>query len=178
MSKKSQRPRKTACAAGELKIILQWYRFNTAARERYLKTLLQLPKEERLRDRGASFSSLQEIFVHILDAYQWWFHCIARNDSKNHRDLPAREMSPAEIRAAVRNVNKLVSGFINSLSEKDLGRCLAANYCDDNGKTRQIKILVRDMVWHMVEEELQHRGELNALMWQTGAEPPICSWNR
>jgi uncharacterized damage-inducible protein DinB len=28
----------------------------------------------------------------------------------------------------------------------------------------------------MVEEELQHRGEINALFWQLGIDPPITEY--
>jgi len=31
-------------------------------------------------------------------------------------------------------------------------------------------------LWHLVEEELQHRGELNALLWQIDVEAPVSSW--
>ncbi len=29
----------------------------------------------------------------------------------------------------------------------------------------------------MIEEELQHRGELNALLWQINVNPPVTGWN-
>ena len=32
------------------------------------------------------------------------------------------------------------------------------------------------MLWHLVEEELQHRGELNALLWQIDVEAPVSRW--
>jgi len=32
------------------------------------------------------------------------------------------------------------------------------------------------VLWHLVEEELQHRGELNALLWQIDVEAPVMSW--
>jgi uncharacterized damage-inducible protein DinB len=35
---------------------------------------------------------------------------------------------------------------------------------------------VKQMLWHLVEEELQHRGELNALFWQMNIDPPITDW--
>jgi hypothetical protein len=31
-------------------------------------------------------------------------------------------------------------------------------------------------MWHMLEEELQHRGEPNALFWQMDIGPPIDAW--
>jgi hypothetical protein len=32
------------------------------------------------------------------------------------------------------------------------------------------------MLWHLVEQELQYRGELNALFWQIDIDPPITDW--
>jgi hypothetical protein len=29
----------------------------------------------------------------------------------------------------------------------------------------------------MIEEELQHRGEINAVLWQTNIDPPIIGWD-
>ncbi len=37
-------------------------------------------------------------------------------------------------------------------------------------------IHVREALWHLVEEELQHRGELNALLWQLNVDAPVVSW--
>jgi uncharacterized damage-inducible protein DinB len=37
-------------------------------------------------------------------------------------------------------------------------------------------IPVREVLWHLVEEELQHRGELNALLWQINVDAPVVSW--
>jgi uncharacterized damage-inducible protein DinB len=38
---------------------------------------------------------------------------------------------------------------------------------------RPFRISVRNMLLHMVEEELQHRGEMNALLWQIDVDPPV-----
>lgn len=35
-----------------------------------------------------------------------------------------------------------------------------------------------EVLWHMVEEELQHRGEIIALLWMEDIEPPWTSFMR
>ena len=40
----------------------------------------------------------------------------------------------------------------------------------------KVKLSVGQMLWHLVEEELQHRGELNALFWQIDIDPPHTDW--
>ncbi len=47
-------------------------------------------------------------------------------------------------------------------------RCLA------NDKT--MKITAEDVLIHVFEEEVHHRGELIALLWQMGIEPPSMGW--
>ncbi len=42
----------------------------------------------------------------------------------------------------------------------------------------ECRIPVREVLWHLVEEELQHRGELIALLWQIDVDAPVYSWFR
>jgi uncharacterized damage-inducible protein DinB len=37
-------------------------------------------------------------------------------------------------------------------------------------------VSLADIMWHMLEEELQHRGEPNALFWQMDIDPPADAW--
>jgi uncharacterized damage-inducible protein DinB len=49
-------------------------------------------------------------------------------------------------------------------------------YLNRRLRSRDRTETVREMLLHMVEEELQHRGEINALLWQMDIEPPITDW--
>ncbi|MDH2900538.1 MAG: hypothetical protein PXY39_06160, partial [archaeon] len=50
-------------------------------------------------------------------------------------------------------------------------------YTLGSGSRKKILIRsVREMLYHLIEEELQHRGELNALLWQDDIAPPVTSW--
>lgn len=159
----------------ELTLAREWYRYNVRVREGYLDKILTLPGKERMRDRGASFPSIQDVFVHVLDAYRWWFHHVAEDDVLSFQPLRLSKSSPLAIRRAVAETNQLVLGYLKGLTEADLGKWIIATYMED-GKKGRIRIRVRDMLWHMVEEELQHRGELNALLWQLEVDPPIQGW--
>jgi len=44
----------------------------------------------------------------------------------------------------------------------------------DDDKT--MKITAEDVLIHVFEEEVHHRGELIALLWQMGIEPPSMGW--
>jgi uncharacterized damage-inducible protein DinB len=60
--------------------------------------------------------------------------------------------------------------FVNSLQPGDLRRKMK-----DQRKGQTLEL--RQMLLHMVEEELQHRGEMNALLWQMDVDPPIVSFD-
>ena len=40
----------------------------------------------------------------------------------------------------------------------------------------QVPVRVEDVLMHVVEEEIHHRGELLCLMWQNDMEPPLKMW--
>ena len=160
----------------ELSLAREWYRYNARVRDLYLEAILKLPTPERLRDQGASFPSLMDVFVHVLDAYAYWFRHVARNDFTDYHRRRGQALSEEDVREAVRQTNALVNGYLDRLRPEDLDSTLHATYVHE-GRTVQKEIRVRDMVWHLVEEELQHRGELNAMLWQMGREPPVWSWD-
>jgi uncharacterized damage-inducible protein DinB len=66
------------------------------------------------------------------------------------------------------HVEKRTHTYLKSLSNHKLQKTYTLK--DDNGKTQ--KVTAEDILIHVVEEEIHHRGELNALLWQIGIDPP------
>ena len=65
-------------------------------------------------------------------------------------------------------VDKYVLDLVLGLDEEKLDSMFVAKMSE--GKWR---IGLRQVLWHLVEEELQHRGELNVLFWQLDLDPPV-----
>jgi uncharacterized damage-inducible protein DinB len=156
----------------ELEAIRQFYRFNSRMRRKYLSALLALSPEERLKDRGASYGSLQEVYVHVLDGLRWWMEFVPQARVEEASTYPAREMTDDQLRAETDKVDRLAFNFIDSLVESDLRKEIVLQYVE-SGKEVVMRFPTSDLLWHEVEEELQHRGEMNALLWQMNLEPPI-----
>ena len=55
----------------EIDLAKAWIIWLVDTRRGYLEALLRLSAKERLRDRGASYPSMQDIFLHILDNNSW-----------------------------------------------------------------------------------------------------------
>lgn len=63
-------------------------------------------------------------------------------------------------------------GLLHRLTEADLDRSFLVPK-EPPGGTRTSWPRSEERSWPLVEEELQHRGELNALLWQINLDPPI-----
>lgn len=165
----------------ELDTIRTFFRFNAEVRSRYLETILSLPPAERLKDRGASYPSLQEIYAHVLDAHRYWFELVPqdRAGEAGTLELRARELTDEQLRHETEAVERLVIAFLDPLGVSDLAREIVCHFPDAKGEPGStLRFLVGDVLWHMVEEEFQHRGELNALLWQMNVEPPLGSYGQ
>jgi len=163
----------------ELDALRTFYRYNARVRRRYLAAILALPPAERLKDRGASYPSLQEVFVHVLDGIFWWLQYVAQDRTSEAEQLPARELTPDRLGAELARAERLATEYLDSLEESDLSEEMVC-HLTEGGSSSEARFPIADVLWHLVEEELQHRGELNALLWQMNVDPPIATvedWN-
>lgn len=70
------------------------------------------------------------------------------------------------------HVEKRMQDYLDSLSTEGLRKMYTVT--GDDGKV--IRITAEDVLVHVFEEEVHHRGELNALLWQMGIDPPSMGW--
>ncbi|MCI4342125.1 MAG: DinB family protein [Thermoplasmata archaeon] len=158
----------------EVAAFRDWAEYNIRAREGYLAVLEKLSKEELARDRGASYPSLLQIQSHILGAQWWWLKNASLPpgpaEPTDFPDPPSLE----DIQRFEGEVDAAVRVYFLHLSEEDLDRKYPAP--TPAGYSQDIEITVRDTLLHLLEEEIQHRGELNALLWQLDVEPPVLDW--
>ena len=169
-------PESRSTPQGELSLLRTWFRYNDEQRPAYLRAIARLPLAVSRGDDGASYPLL-DIFVHVLDAYRWWLRYVYRDDV---RAFPAERLrgtvrTVPEARAALRPTSQEVRAFLRRLRPTDLDRVVRFRAPSNAGgrRWRTEEVTLRAMLWHLVEEELQHRGEMNALLWRHGVEPPI-----
>ncbi|MGC2289111.1 MAG: DinB family protein [Thermoplasmata archaeon] len=150
----------------ELDTVRALYRYNSRVRKKYLATIWHLPTKKRYRPRGASFPSIVDIFLHVLDAYRWWFRTVYSNDREWNEYPLGQKLSRAQVVVEERKTDRFVLAQLEKLRPSDLSRTFPIL-----GSRRRISL--RILLLHMAEEELQHRGEMNALLWQEDVDPPI-----
>jgi len=157
----------------EVDLIRSWFAYISDTRQGYLEALAKIPPAELTRDRGASFPSLLDIFAHSQGALYFWlkdcakFPFPAQEEDSNPATIETLRKDEAYLRAQLQRV-------MAELTEADLSRTVARQ--KGRGSSHDCQVPIRDALWHLVEEELQHRGEINALLWQIDAEAPVVSW--
>jgi uncharacterized damage-inducible protein DinB len=77
-----------------------------------------------------------------------------------------------EVRAYMEHVEKRTHDYLDPLSKKELQK----TYTVTGEDHKATKITAEDVLIHVFEEEVHHRGELIALFWQMGADPPSMGW--
>ncbi|MGI0054581.1 MAG: DinB family protein [Thermoplasmata archaeon] len=159
----------------EIELTRAWINWLVDTRQGYLDALLALPKKERLRDRGASFPSMQDIFLHILDNNVWWLESVPNDRQRSHKEVKGR-LSAAEVRRQVRRIARFSRKLTRSLTPTGMNRSIVVRGESGDGKPFEMRVNLRTIIWHMVEEELQHRGEMNALFWQMNVDAPTRAW--
>jgi uncharacterized damage-inducible protein DinB len=148
----------------ELQLIRDIYHHNSKARKEYVRKIWRLSPQERARDRGASFPSLVDIYMHILDDHRFWFLKVYARTPFEEYPLGAR-YTLADATRETRRVDRLVAGVLRDLTPKDLDRKIL------HPVDREY-VTVRTMLVNLIKGELQHEGELNALLWQSDVDPP------
>jgi uncharacterized damage-inducible protein DinB len=145
--------------------------YNESVRHRYFESLSKLSWKEFTRDRGASFHSIRNIFVHTLGAIDYWLDFLLKEDLCSRRKFDEYRNFD-DVKAYMKHVENRTRHYFDSLSTEGLHKTYTAK--GDDGKP--IEFTAEDVLIHVFEEEVHHRGELIALLWQMDVEPPPMGW--
>lgn len=161
-----------------MKHIVDLYKYNSYVRKKYLDAIERLPWGEVVKDRGASFGSIRNVFLHILDAYRRWFQAVIKG-VPYQRDYTLASIaenykSVGDLRRFEKEIDTLVMGLVEALHDEDLSRMFVVEGRD---KVKR-NITMETILMHMIEEELQHRGEINCMFWQQNIDPPITAYGQ
>lgn len=145
--------------------------YNETMRHRYFETFTKLPWKEFIKNREASFHSMKNIFVHTLGAIDYWLDFLQKQNLHSEKEFDEYK-TLGQVKTYMEHVEKRMHTYLDSLSTQKLQRTYTI--IDDDGKTS--KITAEDVLIHVFEEEVHHRGEFNALLWQMGIDPPPMGW--
>ncbi len=140
--------------------------YNETVRHKYFETFTKLPWKEFTKNREASFHSMKNILVHTLSAIDYWLDILQNQNQRSKKNYNEYK-TLQQVKTYMEHVEKRTHTYLKSLPKEKLQETFAVK---DDGKTR--KVTAEDILIHVVEEEIHHRGEINALLWQMGIDPP------
>ena len=146
--------------------------YNQELRSVYLDKLSELPWEEVIKDRGASFPSLRDIYLHCIICVDGIVNNILQGVPSfpriNYDDYESIE----KIRQYVDQVESEANKYLSKITPEELSRKIERKRRDGSSN----RATVEDYLIHLFQEEIHHIGELIALLWQMGVSPPHMGW--
>jgi uncharacterized damage-inducible protein DinB len=152
----------------EVKDLLE---YNEQVRHRYFEALSKLSWAELVENREASHHSLRNIFIHTLGAIDYWLDFLLKENLHSHTKFDEYK-NIEDVRAYMERVETRMRNYLRSLPKDGLKK----KYTVENDVDETVEIMAEDVLIHVFEEEVHHRGEIIALLWQIGIEPPPMGW--
>jgi uncharacterized damage-inducible protein DinB len=153
--------------------IKELFGYNWYSRRELLKSMAGIPWEKVVESCGASFDCIRDIFVHSLQAEQFWIRRLSGKTTEGIFDVPFTKF--ANVSAIQEYANKVeaeTNEYLKTLTSEKL--CSVFEFKGRDGKINRHKI--EDILMHVVEEEIHHRGELLCIYWQSDLTPPYISY--
>lgn len=147
--------------------------YNWYARRKFLKSMNEIPWEKVTESCGASFDSIRDIFVHSLQSEQIWIRRLSGKSIEGISDTPFTNFKNVNIiEEYADKVEAETNEYLETLTDKKLGNVF--EFKGRDGKINRYK--VEDILMHVIEEEIHHRGELICIYWQHDIQPPYTSY--
>ncbi len=146
--------------------------YNDAERRAFFKAFSKLTWNDFTKNREASFNSIRNIFIHTLNATDYWLDFL-QNDNQQSKKKFEEYKTLKEIEAYTKHMENRMNKYLNSLSAEDLKRKYKGR---ERRKGKVETLTAEDILVHVFEEEVHHRGELIALFWQMDIIPPLIGY--
>jgi len=158
----------------DIEIIQEFFEYNHRVRGNYMQMMIKdMPWEELVKNRETSWLSLKDTILHIIWVNDSWINYSINGLEDPNRPFPFTKYNTWE---AIINYNSTVTSKINAyiskLTPDELDRIVSRVNNDGIRRTTN----VRGVLLHVFGEELHHRGEIIAMLWQMNIQPPDMGW--
>jgi uncharacterized damage-inducible protein DinB len=142
------------------------YAFNTWANARVVEALRSIPGHDYEKDQGGGWPSLRATFVHIAGATDAWAERFSGRDATRLptvAELPTLDDAERVLLAAQEKHDRLLPAY-------DAAR-LAAPFTWKNLKGERKTANFGVVVWHVVNHQTYHRGQISSMLRRLGHAP-------
>lgn len=150
------------------------YEYSSRVRRKFLEKVAELPWEEAVKNREASYHSMKNILIHIIDNEDWIVNWVVHNRATEYKRArkPEDYTSIQMIREHLDEVERKTKAYLERADKEMLEK--RVNFTLSSGQTFDLS--VEDSLFQSFTEQLYHIGELIALLWQQNIEPPTMQY--
>ncbi|MDG6994509.1 MAG: DinB family protein [Nitrososphaerota archaeon] len=153
--------------------IRELFTYSATVRSKFANKLAELPRDLVEKNREASFYSMKNILLHIIDNEDWIVNYAIFEKTKEYKRRKWEEYTSMEMLLEhLREVEKKTRDYLDRTNDAELKHRVKFEL--SSGKTYDLT--VEECLFQSFTEQLYHLGELIALMWQENIEPPTMQW--
>jgi len=158
----------------EISDFKELFTYNHTVRQDYIDAFKRnLSWEDLIKNRETGWLSLKDTLLHIIWVEDSWVNYSIQGLEDPNRPFPYSEYNSWNAIDDYNVTSTLkINNYLNSLRPDDLWRPVSRLNIDGIRRTT----IVRDVLIHVMTEELHHRGEIIAILWQMNFQPPDMGW--
>jgi len=151
------------------------YDYMCRVRKRFATKLSELPWQEVDKNREASFYSMKNILLHMIDNEDWIVnYAILEKSSEYKRRKSEEYTNMPTVLDHLSEVEKKTRSYLEAATENNFQQ--RVKFVLSSGAAFDMS--VEECLFQSFTEQLYHLGELIALLWQDNIEPPPMQWFR
>lgn len=154
--------------------VQELYQYASRVRRNFAQKLAELPWDEVSKNREASFHSMKNILIHMIDNEDWIVNWVIRNKSRDYRRSKKSDdyADMKMILDYLEEVEKKTKTYFVNADEVELKR--RVDFILSSGE--RFDLSVEECFFQSITEQLYHLGELIALLSQQDIRPPNMQW--
>jgi len=153
--------------------IFKMLEYSQYLRHAYFDAFTKLSWDDFVKNRGASFDSIRNIFLHCVEVLDRYINMFIRGAGEQPRINFDDYDSFDKIRAYLDRVEYEVNAYLKTVTPQELERKFERKFTSG-----AVTLTVEDALIDVFQEETHHYGEFIALLWQMQIEPPHLGWSR
>ena len=156
--------------------ILELYVYSSHVRRKFVGKLSELPWSEVTKNREASFYSMRNILLHMIDNEDWMVNWVIYNKCREYQREKKSDdyQNMQEVLDHLNRVEEKTREYFKNTAGKSGEFERRVNFVTSAGK--EFDLSVEECLFQSFTEQLYHLGELIALLWQDNIEPPTMQW--
>jgi len=145
--------------------------YHSWSRNKYLDLFDRLPMEVLTRKRGSTFESIWDVHLHVLGVYcAWLWGYFGQKRLQWIVDILETDVHTVrQLRDINQGLDAAAQAVASNLGPDEFDHRRPAS---ESGPWSQRMVTPREVLWHLIEEDFLHHGEILCMLWQDDIEPP------